>query len=448
MFFLHNYQTSYTMLLSYCKSLLIFIASVFFFTSCHDLLDEEIAPADEQISSNLVAREMMTTETVDGARISATCETIKPGSSSDELYLICIPENWNGELLLYAHGYVSAYEDELTFAEAEELAPVATSLGFAFATTTYSSNGLHILQGIGEMIQLKDYFEANYDTPSYTYLTGGSQGGAVTTLALENNPDVFDGGFSLCGPCGNFEKQLNHYGDFRLLFDYFFGNIVSLPGNVGEIPQDLILNWDSYWVPEITAAITSHPRLTQKLLSVSKAPVDPNDPSTVVSTVINTLWYNIFTVEDAKLKIAGKIYDNTNRWYYGTGSLWQDFLLNRKIPRVTIEASGIYPLNQYETTGYISDPLVMMHTTLDPIQLIWNQTLYRLKVLAAGRSIYFAAYPIPRYGHCEFTDIEIVLGLYRLILKVKGQELLLAKQLLDLHPPDDILVRSVSRVSF
>jgi hypothetical protein len=122
--------------------------------------------------------------------------------------------------------------------------------------------------------------------------------------------------------------------------------------------------------------------------------------------------------------------------------------MNKKIPRVSIEASGIYPLDQYETTGYITDPLVMMHTTLDPIQLIWNQTLYRLKVLAAGRTFYFAAYPVPRYGHCEFTDTEVVLGLYRLILKVKGQELLLAKQLLDLNAPDDKLVSSVSRISF
>jgi pimeloyl-ACP methyl ester carboxylesterase len=277
-------------------------------------MDEEIVTADEQISSNLVAREMMTTETIDGARISATCETIQPETSSDELYLICIPDDWNGELLLYAHGYVSAYEDELTFAEAEELAPLATSLGFAFATTTYSGNGLHILQGIEDMIQLKDYFEANYDTPSYIYLTGGSQGGAITTLALEYYPDLFNGGFSLCGPCGDFEKQLNHYGDFRLLFDYFFGDIVSLPGNVGETPQELIDNWDSYWVPEITTAISNHPGLTHKLLSVSKAPVDPDDPSTIISTVINTLWYNVFTVEDAKLKIDGKIIHNTNRW--------------------------------------------------------------------------------------------------------------------------------------
>jgi len=131
------------------------------------------------------------------------------------------------------------------------------------------------------------------------------------------------------------------------------------------------------------------------------------------------------------------IFDNTARWYSGTGSYWQDLILNRRITRTKIIANGIYPLSMYETTGYISDPLVMMHTTLDPIQLIWNQTLYRLKVLTAGRWIYFAACPIPRYGHCEFTDVEIVLGLYRLILKVKGQELLLAKQLLELNAPDD-----------
>lgn len=423
--------------------ILLFFA--LFCISCHDIFDQEFTLQEKQDFSSVLSRETMTTETINGARVTSTCETIKPEPTSEEMYLICVPDNWNGELLLYAHGYVTAYNPDLTFEEAEELAPLATSLGFAFAATTFSANGLHIQQGIAEMIRLKDYFEANYDKPSYTYLTGGSQGGAITTLALENNPDVFDGGFSLCGPCGNFELQLNKYGDFRMLFDYFFKDIVSLPGDVGSTPNELVQNWESYWVPKILQAITNYPDRTQKLLSVSKAPIDPNDPATIGSTVINTLWYNVFTVEDAKLKISGTLFDNRNRWYSGTGSFWQDFLLNKKISRTAIVANGIYPLSVYETTGYISDPLVMMHTTLDPIQLIWNQTLYRLKVLLAGRSIYFAAYPIPRYGHCEFTDTEIVLGLYRLILKVKGQELLLAKQLLDINTPDKRLVVSVSR---
>jgi len=123
-------------------------------------------------------------------------------------------------------------------------------------------------------------------TPTYTYLTGGSQGGLITTLALERNPDVFDGGLSLCGPCGNFEKQLNYYGDFRLVFDYFFPGV--LPGNISDIPPDLITDWDSYKIA-IIETLMNNPVKTQKLLSVTKAPYDPNDLTTIGETVVNTL---------------------------------------------------------------------------------------------------------------------------------------------------------------
>jgi hypothetical protein len=100
-------------------------------------------------------------------------------------------------------------------------------------------------------------------------------------------------------------------------------------------------------------------------------------------------------------------------------------------------------LGSYETSGEIDDPLVMMHTTKDPIQLFWHQPLYRLKVLAAGNSFNFAAIPIDRYGHCNFTDGEIVLGLSRLIFKVKAQELLTAKSLLNGDLSGDQLIVSV-----
>ncbi|WP_224997574.1 DUF6351 family protein [Cesiribacter sp. SM1] len=414
-------------------------------TSCQDPMEQELSCSEELQPQQVLTREKMTTQTINGALTSAVCETVWPRLSSQELYLICIPDNWNGELILYAHGYVSPYLDELTFDEAVGLAPLVTSLGYAFASTTYSANGLHIQQGVDEMVKLKEYFEANYRIPSYTYLTGGSQGGVITTLALEKHPNLFDGGFSLCGPCGDFEKQMNHFGDFRLLFDYFFRNIISLPGSIDNISEELITNWDSYWVPKILEAIASHPDRTRMLLEVSKAPYDPNNPASIQTTVISNLWYNIFTIEDAKRKIKGKIFDNTNRWYIGAGNPGLDIALNRNIARTTIVADGTYPLSDYETTGNIADPLVMMHTTKDPIQLFWNMPLYGLKVAAAGKLGYFAAFPVQRYGHCEFTDYEILTGLFSLITKVKLLEQVQAPPAIGIEATDKKLVVSVRR---
>lgn len=44
-----------------------------------------------------------------------------------------------------------------------------------------------------------------------------------------------------CDPCGDFQKQINYYDDFKVLFDYFFLGV--LPGDVTNTPDALIANW-------------------------------------------------------------------------------------------------------------------------------------------------------------------------------------------------------------
>ena len=80
------------------------------------------------------------------------CEVgLLPGGARS---LICVPPaGWNGQLVVYAHGYVAPFLPldfyQLTTADGTSLPLVVQSLGFAFATTTYRQNGLAILEGVG-----------------------------------------------------------------------------------------------------------------------------------------------------------------------------------------------------------------------------------------------------------------------------------------------------------
>lgn len=118
-------------------------------------------------------------------------------------YRICMPiTNWNGDLIVYAHGYVKPTapieipEDQLELG-GFSIADLITAQGFAFATTSYRRNGLTILEGIDDLLELVDLFVAAHGKPDRIILTGVSEGGAITVLALERHPDVFDGGLAL-----------------------------------------------------------------------------------------------------------------------------------------------------------------------------------------------------------------------------------------------------------
>ena len=159
-------------------------------------------------------------------------------------------------------------------------------------------------------------------------------------------------------------------------------------------------------------------------MSVSKAPFDPTNINTIGETVLATLWYHIFTIENSVEVFGGLAYDNTSKYYFGTGSAWEDLLLNKKIPRIEGNKNALKEVSKYyETSGEIADPLVMMHTTLDPIQLYWQQQLYSLKILKNRNWKLFKPFRIEAYGHCNFTPEELLIGFNTLLSKAARQEL-------------------------
>jgi pimeloyl-ACP methyl ester carboxylesterase len=400
--------------------------------------ETEVVPKS---TTNTEITSMQSVTAVDGSVTQVTCtvETL----SSGEIYQICKPDNWNGELIIYAHGYEHESVPLRLPLQAAAYVPLFTSLGFAFATTSFSQNGLAIQSGIQDIIRLRERFIQQVGPAKEIYLTGASQGGIITTLALERYPELFSGGLSLCAPCGNFQKQVNYYAGFRVLFDYFFKGV--LPGNAINIPDDLIADWSTVYVPDVLAAIKQNPEATLKLLRTGKAPYDPDDPTSIDSTVINVLRYDVLNTRDAVVKLGGQPFDNTKTIYFGTGSIQQDYKLNAKVQRFSADPAATQNIRQhYETSGELAKPLVMMHTTKDPIQLFWHLPLYQYKTIEEGSALLFTGIPVNRYGHCTFKEAELVSAFGLLVMRVKGQELALLKQLLaSVNSSDGKVIRSV-----
>ena len=158
--------------------------------------------------------------------------------SNGALYCITMPPPappygmWNGDLVIFAHGYVAVNEplaipwSQMSFSDGQgnviTMPFLVNSMGYAFATTSYSRNGLAVIQGLADVRELAALFKAQFPSTQHVYLIGASEGGLVTTQAIEKAPLEFSGGLALCGPIGNFRSQINYWGDFRVLYDYFF----------------------------------------------------------------------------------------------------------------------------------------------------------------------------------------------------------------------------------
>jgi pimeloyl-ACP methyl ester carboxylesterase len=355
---------------------------------------------------------------------AGVCEPDFP-QASGAVGRICMPAgSWNGRLVVFAHGYVAPDaplaipEDQLVLPDGTSIPELVNALGFAFATSSYSKNGLAVLQGIADLKDLVAAFAARHGTPEHVYLVGASEGGLVTALAVEQSPEVFSGGLATCGPVGDFHRQVNYWGDFRVIFDYYFPHV--LPGTAVSVPPFVRAKWDTYYAPLISAYVASRPAALDALLRVTRAPFDPADPRTKVETVIGILWYNVFATMDGIATLRGQPFDNTTRFYTGSGN---DFLLNLRVKRYRADLRALQAIEaDYQASGRLAAPLVTLHTTGDPIVPYWHEPLYSLKALLGGSGLLHVNLPVFRYGHCRFDAVQVLVAFGLLVVEVEGRE--------------------------
>ena len=387
------------------------------------LVGPERSAQAQQTATPAPAQTMLTTSPCgeQGLLFSQVAQGTLP---SGALYLICVPATgWNGDMLVYAHGYTAPTEplgfQDLRLPDGSYVPDIVLGQGYAFATTSYRQNGLAILEGANDIRELVMAFPQVSGHPAaHTYLAGVSEGGLITTLSVEQSPDLFSGGLAACGPIGSFREQLNYFGDFRVLFDYFFPGI--LPPSPIVVPEEVIANWESSYVPAIAQALAANPSAAAQLMNTfiqsSGAPVHLRDPATWGPATLNLLWYSVFATNDARQKLGGNPFENVNRVYSGSAN---DSMLNARVARFGADSIALERLIPYETSGQVTQPLVTIHTTGDEVVPFWQEQRYLAKAQASsGGSV--TAVPIERYGHCNFSATEVLAAFNLLVLPSVG----------------------------
>jgi hypothetical protein len=344
------------------------------------------------------------------------------GASGTAQYVVYMPQPsscYNGDVILFAHGYIpvgapsNAWLGQLGLPDGTSLPALLNGLGFGFAASGFSKDGLAILQGVQDTAALTNVIQGLSIPVRKYFSTGASEGVLIATKLLEQSP-LFSGGLAVCGPLGDFQKQINYFDDVRVLFDYFFpGVLTSAGGSPINIPAALIANWSTVYEPAVIKALSSNPLAALQLLSTANIPIGLN-LSNAGDAIIGALWYNIFATNDAVATLGGSAYDNIGRVYNGS---FNDARLNATVARFAANGTAPIQVPKYDTTGLLGDPLVTLHTLADPIVPFWQETLYAVKVQAAHKSSELAQIPVLSYGHCNVRAIDAEAALAVLLLK-------------------------------
>jgi pimeloyl-ACP methyl ester carboxylesterase len=360
--------------------------------------------------------------------LASAASTCGPDGVQDSgsIYRICMPdpERYNGKVVLWAHGFqdagtpVGIPENQLQLGNVS-LPQIINSLGYGFATNSYSKTGLAVRQGMDDLVDLVNIYGQEQGAPSRVFLTGASEGGIITALLVEQHPELFSGGVAACGPVGDFVYQINYFGDARAVFEYFYPGLI--PGDPFNPSQDLVSNWAAHY-EEVVKPVVFHPANRHSLdqyVAVARLPFDPeNYLETVEISVRDVLRYSVVNLPDAAQTLGGFPFGNILRRYTGSDD---DALLNALVPRVAADPAAITEMrSNYATTGKLQKPLITLHTRRDQQVPYAHETLYALKTLANGTLLTkHLNIPVDRFEHCNFTVGE-ALGAFLLMLFYAG----------------------------
>jgi pimeloyl-ACP methyl ester carboxylesterase len=333
-------------------------------------------------------------------------------------YRIEVPKNWNGDLVLYAHGFRGATQ-ALTVTDLP-VRQAALSQGFAWAASSYRVNGYNPQAGVKDTLLLADLFKQKVGMPKRIFLYGSSMGGQVVVNSLESHADVYAGGVAECGAVSG-AGQLDYMIGFNTLADYFAKTDMFAPQNRSLKSQQQLIKQQLYptlgssnfvyseenmlmgeYNPAPPISLTPKGRAFRNAaiyLSGGDRPFAEAGFAASYKLAIEGPRILVALLPPLALAATNKATNYQIDPSYRIST--QD--INNGVRRVS---SRPLVRSQFAVTGQLKAPLLTIHGTGDGFVPITNEQIYRQMVKAAGQDDLLVQRGIRRFVHCDFSLAE------------------------------------------
>lgn len=310
-------------------------------------------------------------------------------------FRIDVPDNWNGGLVIYCHGYNPS---AVTYKEGK-LNPffaVFTDQGYAVAQSGYAAGGWAIQEAVTDTESLRRYFGSKYGNPKDTYITGHSMGGFLTMMMMERFPNVYNGGLALCGPLAPAAYFMKGAFDVRVVFDYYFPGALPRPD---KVPADFRNTKET--TDRVLALLDSDAAKSDALRRYSG---EHNNKD-----LAGTLVFLTDFLRELQQRSGGNPFDNRDTIYETPAPDYN--ALNDGVKRYAADPRAAeYVRAWYTPTGKLERPLLAIHTTYDQLVPVRVPDMYPLYVDQAGASNLFVQQYVHHDGHCAILPAEVARG--------------------------------------
>ena len=333
------------------------------------------------------------------------------GVRSGAGYRMEVPDDWNGDLVLYAHGYRGTGL-ELTVSN-PPIRNYLLSEGYAWAASSYRANDYVPGVGAKDTHALIGEFRGRIGNPDKVFIIGHSMGGHVTGVAIEQWPRAFDGAVPMCGVMGDTEL-FDYFQDTYLLAEHFAGKTPAIPTPADYYSSGAYLSTFAslgYFGPALSPGGEDYKDALEQLTGGERPTYDQGFFGNVGA-------FFPFAFQSAG---TGPERGNVDTVYQLDGDPAlspEEVALNEAIPRVAAEPQtrhpnglGRFPGSENDSpriNGTFSIPVISMHTLGELFVPFHMEQIYARRAASHGNGELLVSRAIRDINHCGFTIDEQV----------------------------------------
>ncbi len=340
-------------------------------------------------------------------------------------YLIRVPANWTGTLLVYAYGYGDAANTPLLtppYVDAKTLLDRGFALAGIFAAhhvpvPPVPVAGWNMKERMQNTAALTAAFRGLVGQPERTIMWGQSMGGLMTLGMIEKFPELYDGAVALCPPAAGSPRRFDQGLDVTLAYAVVFGW-----NDQWGTPGDLRDNLDFRGVaPYILANMTpAQYGLWEFIRRVNRIPPDTYYDD---ANRLQNLYFAIGVRAELEHRAGGAVAENIGRIYTLTeqdqselSALGVDgYELLAKMNEMNTFNSDPnarnYAIHYVNPTGRITRPIITLHTEGDWLATPNHEGAYRATVKDQGKGDLLMQEFVPGGAHCTFKLDQVLAGI-------------------------------------
>ncbi|WJF91224.1 alpha/beta hydrolase [Paraburkholderia bonniea] len=336
-------------------------------------------------------------------------------------YQIEVPQNWNGMLVMYAHGY--AGENNRLVVTTPSIRRYLIQSGYAWAASSYSKNFYDVRAGIEDTnalaLAFTDIAKARGRTltaPGKIYITGHSMGGHIAAAAVEdetfataNHKVRYNGAVPMCGMLGDTEW-----------LDYIAGAQVTAQALAG-LPDNPVQQWTNIAGQVKTALYSTFPTtitpLGQQFAEVIKNLTGGDRPMFNLGFTAGRSFtgpWGMFGGDGTVAGILNQSTFDTRRFIYVIDSA---AAASSALNAAVLKLSAMPDANRLRTDGLrwiprnngeFRVPVLTLHTLGDLYAPFSMEQIYQKRVTAKGNGAWLVQRAIRGITHCDFSVAEQV----------------------------------------